>query len=140
MALTTGVGLAAPPALASGLVFEDRNGSGKREPGSRGIAGVMVSNGCDIVRTDTEGRWRLPIADGESVFVIKPPHWSTPLGLGGVPQFSRLHQPGGSPKDIPYRHAGVTGTGPLLALVSIGTLGIAVDEHTLRLWLRPRRR
>jgi hypothetical protein len=113
LALTAGTGLAQPPAIASGLVFEDRNRSGRREPGNRGIAGVMVSNGRDVVRTDAEGRWRLSVVDGDSVFVIKPPHWSTQLGHGGVAQFSRLHQPGGSPKDIAYRHAGVAGTGPL---------------------------
>jgi hypothetical protein len=117
LALTAGTGLAQPPAVASGFVFEDRNRSGRREPGNRGIADVMVSNGCDIVKTDAEGRWRLPVAEGDSLFVIKPPHWSTPLGLGGVPRFSRLHQPKGSPSDIPYRHAGVAGTGPLPAAI-----------------------
>jgi C terminal of Calcineurin-like phosphoesterase len=113
LALTAGSGLAAPPARVSGSVFEDRNGSGKREPGSRGIAGVMVSNGRDIVRTDTEGRWRLPIADGDSVFVIKPPHWSAPLGPGGVPRFSRLHRPVGCSTDMPHGRDGVAAAGPL---------------------------
>ena len=117
LALTAGTGLAEPPAVASGMVFEDRHRSGRREPGNRGIAGVMVSNGRDVARTDAEGRWRLPVADGDSLFVIKPPHWSTPLGLGDVPLFSRLHQPKGSPQDIVYRHAGVAATGPLPAAI-----------------------
>jgi hypothetical protein len=113
LALTAGTGMAVPPALASGLVFEDRNRTGRPGPQSRGIAGVLVSNGRDVVRTDAEGRWRLPVADGDSVFVIKPPHWSAPLGVGGVPHFSRLHQPESTAHDIPWRHAGVAGTGPL---------------------------
>src|SRR5947208_1441215 len=91
LALTAGTGLANAPAVASGCVFEDRHGSGRRRAEDRGIAGVMVSNGRDVVRTDAEGRWRLAVADGDSLFVIKPPHWSTPVGLGGVPQFSWLH-------------------------------------------------
>src|SRR5882762_2162331 len=103
LALTAGTGLAEPPAIATGFVFEDRNRSGRRGPGDRGIARVLVSNGRDVVRTDAEGRWRLPVSDGDSLFVIKPPHWGTRLGPGGVPQFSRLHQPKGSPNDIAYR-------------------------------------
>src|SRR5437762_13131564 len=75
----------------------------------------MVSNGRDVVLTDADGRWRLPVADGDSVFVIKPPYWTTPVGIGGVPLFSYLHRPQGSPRDISYRHAGVAPTGALPA-------------------------
>ena len=34
---------------ATGVVFEDRSGGGRRQPGDPGIAGVLVSNGCDVV-------------------------------------------------------------------------------------------
>ena len=113
LALTAGTGLAQPPVWASGCVFEDPDGTGRRGRASRGIAGVMVSNGRDVVKTDAEGHWQLPVGDGDSLFVIKPPHWRTPLGLGGVPQFSHLHQPHGSAKDVAWRYAGVAETGPL---------------------------
>ena len=79
LALTTGSGFAQPPAVASGTVFEDRGGTGA-PTGDRGIAGVMVSNGRDVVRTDADGRWRLPVAEGDSLFVIKPPHWTHAAG------------------------------------------------------------
>ena len=55
----------------------------------------------------------MPLVEGDCVFVIKPPNWSVPLGPGGLPQFSYLHQPIGSPKAVPYRHAGVAPTGDL---------------------------
>jgi C terminal of Calcineurin-like phosphoesterase/Calcineurin-like phosphoesterase len=113
LALTTGVGFAQRPTVASGRVFHDRSGTGRRMAGDPGIAGAMVSNGRDVVVTDIEGRWRLPVADGDSVFVIKPPHWATPAGIGGVPHFSHLHHPQGSPKAVSYRHAGVAPTGAL---------------------------
>ncbi len=113
LALSVGAGLSRRPTMATGFVFEDRGGTGRRKPGDRGIAGAMVSNGRDVVRTDADGHWRLPVADGDSVFVIKPPHWSTPIGLGGLPQFSYLHQPHGSPQDTRYYHAGVAPTGDL---------------------------
>ena len=114
LALTAGSGLRrSSRPWRRGVVFDDRSGAGRRRPGDPGIAGVMVSNGRDVVRTDADGRWRLPVADGDSVFVIKPPHWSAPVGPGGVPQFSYLHQPDGSPKDLRYHHAGVSPTATL---------------------------
>ena len=117
LAQVTGVGGARASVIAAGHVFDDRSGTGRRQPGDPGVAGVMVSNGRDVVRTDTEGRWRLPVAEGESIFVIKPPHWITPLGPGGVPVFSCLHQPNGSPSGVAYRHAGVAATGVLPACI-----------------------
>jgi len=45
LTLTTGPAHAAPEEVASGSVFEDPEGRGTRGRASRGIAGVMVSNG-----------------------------------------------------------------------------------------------
>ena len=42
---------------ATGIVFNDLNGNGKRDIGEPGIAGVYVSNGRDIVTTDRNGSW-----------------------------------------------------------------------------------
>ena len=63
LALTAGSGLAQRPAVARGMVFEDRSGTGKRREGDPGIAGVLVSNGRDVTATDADGRWTLPVAD-----------------------------------------------------------------------------
>ena len=117
LALTAGTGLPERPAVASGLVFEDRGGTGVRRAGDPGIAGVLISNGRDVTRTDAEGRWRLPVADGDSLFVIKPPNWTTAIGPGGIPRFSYLHQPHGTPATIPFRYPGVVPTGPLPASI-----------------------
>ncbi len=105
---------------ATGFVFEDRNGSGLRKPGDRGLAGVMVSNGRDVVTTAPDGSWRLPLAAGDSAFVVKPPHWATPTGAGGVPQFSYLHHPDGTPAHLKVRHAGVASTGALPRSIDFG--------------------
>jgi len=87
--LTLPRGLSAAAAgFATGHVFHDRHGTGRRMPGDPGVPGVMVSNGRDVVLTDPEGRWRLPAADRDSIFVIKPSHWATPLGPGGVPRIA----------------------------------------------------
>jgi hypothetical protein len=99
--------------IATGFVFEDRSGTGCRKAGDPGVPGVMVSNGRDVVLTGQDGSWRLPVASGDSLFVIKPPHWATPLGPGGIPKFSYLHQPAGTPRGLQLRYPGVAPTGPL---------------------------
>ena len=49
----------APPPVA-GIVFEDANRNGQREPGERGISGVAVSNQREVVQTAADGRFSLP--------------------------------------------------------------------------------
>ncbi|MFM7741534.1 MAG: metallophosphoesterase N-terminal domain-containing protein, partial [Planctomycetota bacterium] len=63
--------------VARGVVFHDTNGDGKRDAGDRPISDVKVSNGLDIVRTDAEGRYELPLGDEGQVFVIKPAGYRT---------------------------------------------------------------
>lgn len=96
--------------IARGVVFEDVDGTGIRTKSSPGVAGVMVSNGRDVVKTSVDGKWSLPVADGDSVFVIKPAHWSPPLAQG-IPAFHHLHQPAGTPSQLDLRFAGVSPTG-----------------------------
>lgn len=95
---------------AKGLVFHDRNNNATPDPGEEGIAGVAVSNGRDVVRTDAQGRWCLPVCDDTILFVVKPSGWSVPIGPNRLPRFYYIHKPNGSPKlDKP----GVAPTGPL---------------------------
>ena len=115
LALSTVSGFALPPAMARGSVFADDDGGGVRRPGARGLPGVLVSNGREVVRTDAEGRWALPVTEGDGVFVIKPAGWSAPLSGHGLPQFSYLHRPAGSPAHL--RYAGLAPTGALPASI-----------------------
>ena len=96
--------------VAKGSVFHDVNGDGRRDAGDRPMPDVKVSNGLDIVRTDSEGRYELPLGDEGQVFVIKPAGFRTRLGPNQLPLFYYLHRPQGSPK---LRFAGVQPTGPL---------------------------
>lgn len=96
--------------LASGYVFDDRDRDGTRDQGERGIPGVRVSNGAQIVSTDREGRWRLPYDDDTIFFVIKPSGWMTPTDERNLPRFFYIHKPNGSPRS---RFPGVEPTGPL---------------------------
>ncbi len=53
--------LAKPLATAAGLVYEDANGNGVRDPGEPGIAGVPVTEGVGFAETDSDGRFQLPL-------------------------------------------------------------------------------
>ena len=104
--------LTPPRAIASGSVFEDQRGDGWRQPGNRGIAGVLVSNGRDVVATDADGRWCLPIEGGDHAFVVKPPHWSVTPTRSGASSYSYLHHPQGSRQNLRFEGTAPTGALP----------------------------
>ncbi len=96
---------------ARGFVFEDRNQNSQRDTGEPGMAGVRVSNGVQIVLTQADGSYELPIDDDTILFVIKPRNYMTPVNEHQLPQFYYIHKPAGSPPH--FMHAGVAPTGPL---------------------------
>jgi hypothetical protein len=99
---------------ATGVVFEDRSGTGRRRPGDPGIAGVLVSNGRDVVKTDANGRYALPVADETIIFVIKPTGYAVPVERGTMlPRFYYIHQPKGTPTHLGLRYRGIEPSGPL---------------------------
>ncbi|GAB3352399.1 calcineurin-like phosphoesterase C-terminal domain-containing protein [Lysobacter tyrosinilyticus] len=79
----------AQSACNAGVVFADRNGNTQRDRGEQGLAGIKVSDGTQIVVTDREGRYSLPVVDGRTVFVIKPAGYRVPLRADGMPDFWR---------------------------------------------------
>ncbi|MBV9589054.1 MAG: twin-arginine translocation signal domain-containing protein, partial [Hyphomicrobiales bacterium] len=105
--------LAADGQTVTGIVFEDRSHAGRRQAGDKGIAGVLVSNGREIAKTDGEGRYTLPIEDGMVIFVIKPTGYAVPLDENNLPRFFYIHQPEGSPADLNLHFRGIAPTGPL---------------------------
>ncbi|MCW3059997.1 MAG: putative phosphohydrolase, partial [Capsulimonas sp.] len=105
--------------FAEGVVFHDRSGSGVREPGDEGIKGVLVSNGRDVVKTDGQGRYRLPVEDEAILFVIKPSGWALPVNEHNLVRRHYLHRPNGSPKS---EYPGIAPTGPLPASVDFALL------------------
>ncbi|MCC6445359.1 MAG: calcineurin-like phosphoesterase family protein [Armatimonadetes bacterium] len=99
---------------ATGFVYEDANKNRTRDPGEKGLAGVHVSNGKEVVKTDAAGRYRLPVSEDTILFVVKPRGWQSPLSAQNLPQFYYIHKPGGSPK---MKFPGAAPTGPLPASV-----------------------
>lgn len=99
---------------ATGIVFHDIDGNGVRNDADPPLADVRVSNGREIVRTDADGRYRLPVDDDTILFVIKPRGWRTPLSDNMLPRFYYIHKPAGSPQQ---QYSGVPPTGPLPASI-----------------------
>jgi hypothetical protein len=103
-----------PGATVSGLVFEDRDGSGVASPANPGLAGVLVSNGRDVAVTGPDGRYTLPLPDEATIFVVKPAGFMPPVDpLTHLPRFYRHHQPKGSPTELNLTFEGLAPTGPL---------------------------
>jgi hypothetical protein len=114
---------------ARGVVFEDCSGTGRRQTGDPGIAGVLVSNGREVVRTDQDGRYALPVDDETIIFVIKPTGYSVPVERGVMlPRFYYIHQPKGTPAHLGLRYRGIEPSGPLPGSIDFALK--KVDEPT----------
>lgn len=109
-------GPAAAQAAVSGVVFEDRDGSGVASPANPGVAGVLVSNGRDVAATSADGRYTLPLPDACTIFVVKPVGYMPPLEPStNLPRFFRHHRPDGSPASLDLAFEGIAPTGPMPA-------------------------
>ena len=99
------------PPEAHGVVFFDANDNGVFDGDDDALPGVRVSNGKQIVTTNADGRYKLPVDDDTILFVIKPSGWRTPLSEDMLPRFYYIHKPLGSP-DMKYDGVDETGRLP----------------------------
>lgn len=74
---------ARPEISVTGVVFNDLNTNGVYDAGEPGIQGVHVSNGMDIVTTDSAGRYNCGINVEQFRFVFV----TTPAGYGNTTAF-----------------------------------------------------
>lgn len=96
---------------AAGFVFADKNGNGQKDKNENGIPDVSVSNGIQVVKTNKNGRYELPVGNDNILFVIKPSGYGVPVDKDMLPKYYYIHKPGGSPASM--RYPGVLPTGPL---------------------------
>jgi hypothetical protein len=96
LALAFGTAHAQPPQCI-GTVFEDRDGDGLRDSNEAGLPGVRVSDGVGIATTARDGRFRLDVVPGRTLFVIKPAGFAPPRRADGLPLFWRHAPHPGSP-------------------------------------------
>jgi hypothetical protein len=93
------------PTSVRGRVFLDADGDGVHGRGERGVPGVKLSNGREVVLSDAEGRYSIALRPGDTLFLVKPPGFGVPRGADGLPRFWRHHFPTGSP---PLRYGGIS--------------------------------
>ncbi|MCP5053928.1 MAG: hypothetical protein GY940_42565, partial [bacterium] len=96
---------------AKGIVFEDTNKNGVFDNGESGIPGVSVSNQFDVVQTDKDGRFSLPVGEATIIFVTRPAGYDMPKDGNNLPRFYYIHQPKGSPPGLEFK--GIDPTGKL---------------------------
>lgn len=116
---------------AKGVVYLDRNENGARDRGEPGIAGVKVSNGRDVVKTDRQGRYAIALPPETVLFISKPANYRVPLDEVNLPQFYYIHYPEGSTGAIDWRWPVIEATGPLPAAIDFALLpGQSRDKFT----------
>lgn len=113
--------------MARGTVFLDSNRSGLLDAGEPGIAGVAVSNGCDVVQTDSAGHYEIGLAPTDILMISKPAAYAVPVDENNIPQFFYLHYPEGTPSIIQgtaveWAFPVVEPTGPLPATVNFALI------------------
>ena len=111
---------------AKGYVYEDSNQNRIKDASEKGIRGVGVSNGVQIVQTDQNGYYEVPVGDDNIIFVIKPTNYTIPVNEYQQPHFYYIHKPHGSPH---MDYTGVKPTGPLPESIDFGLLPTQEDEN-----------
>jgi hypothetical protein len=111
LALTCGLEAGAT-SLVRGYVYDDANRNGKKDRREKGVANVAVSNGREVVLTDIEGKYVLPVDDDNIIFVIKPAGYRIETDEYNLPRSFYIHKTGGSPA---LQYEGVKPTGKLPA-------------------------
>lgn len=112
---------------ARGTVFLDANRNSKLDRGERGIAGVQVSNGREVVLTAGDGSYELPAYGDMNLFITKPAGYATPVSREMVPQFAYVHKEAGSP---PLRFGGIKTTGRLPQAINFPLIKDNSARHT----------
>jgi len=109
-----------------GVVFQDLNRNGRRDEGEPGVSGVKVSNGRDVVATQSDGGYSLPARSDMAVFVVQPSGYQVPHDDNWVPQIAYQHKPGGTPKTL--RFGGLPDTGPLPEAINFPLIRTGVGD------------
>lgn len=120
LVLVVALSISAYAQTVKGYVYADNNRNGKKDKTEKGIAGVGVSNGVQVVNTNNDGAYELPVGDDNIIFVIKPAGYSVALNASNQPQYYYIHKPNGSPSNFKYK--GVEPTGKLPKSVDFALL------------------
>jgi hypothetical protein len=84
------ISIASAQQTVQGTVFLDLNANGLKDTDEAGIAKILVSNGREVVQTNQNGLWLLPLTEDSLFFVIKPANYATALNENQIPQHYQL--------------------------------------------------
>jgi len=87
-----GAGAAAYSSLAKAADSHHISGYVRCHESGRGLSGILVSNGRNIVRTDADGFYQMAVDEDDVIFVIKPRDYAPLLDDRMLP---KLHAPAG---------------------------------------------
>ncbi|MBL3655920.1 calcineurin-like phosphoesterase C-terminal domain-containing protein [Fulvivirga sediminis] len=95
-------GLAKP---IKGRVYVDKNQDQQWNKDEKLLEGILVSNGKDIVKTNTKGEYKISYIDGNQIFVIKPTQYISPMKDGRPQSFIPENMLNSGSYDFPlYTH------------------------------------
>jgi hypothetical protein len=112
--------------IATGFIYRDINYNSRKERGEPGIEKVAVSNGREVVLSDKDGKYEIPVGDDNIIFVVKPSGYSIPVNAHNQPQFYYIHKTHGSPE---LNYSGVSATGKLPKSIDFGLFPDTLAEN-----------
>ena len=116
----------------AGYVYHDIDNNGVFDKkNEKGLPSIAVSNGRDVVLTDKNGRYELPLYGDCEIFVIKPTGYAAPVNSYGIPQTYYVYRPAGSSADMKYK--GIAPTGKLPREVNFPLYPSQEPEEFVRL-------
>ncbi len=119
---------------ARGSVYVDDNSDGVRNAAERGLSGVSVSNGCEVVLTDAQGHYEIALASLQILFVSQPAGFSIAVDENNIPRFYYRHYPEGTPQrvegaPVTWQYDVTTATGPLPAAIDFPLRELVEDSE-----------
>ena len=113
--------------IIRGSVYIETNDNSRQDRIEAGIAGVSVSNACDVVQTDSDGNYQIAIHPTQILFISKPAKFDVPVDEYSVPQFFYKHYPEGTPTQIAgtsvqWDWPVIEATGPLPSFINFGLI------------------
>lgn len=111
--------------IAKGFVYEDTNMNGKQDQQEPGLANILVTNGVEVVKTNTKGYYEIPVNNDAIIQVIKPGNYNYLYDSFFLPKFFYNHKPHGSPT---LKYAGVAPTGDLPKSIDFGLIKQEIES------------
>ncbi|XOV91784.1 MAG: calcineurin-like phosphoesterase C-terminal domain-containing protein [Bacteroidota bacterium] len=114
---------------AKGTVYFDANKNGMFDSNEQGVEGVKVSNGTEVVLTDSKGKYEIELPPESILFISKPANYNIPLNEVQLPQFYYRHYPKGTPKVAEWKWPVIEPTGPLPKTIDFALVkGVVPDK------------